>query len=385
MDINYAKQLDPHLVRPMNIIEPNEMMDMIIDFLNLCKEKYITVGGICGSPLMRIVLDACTTYTSFDKVLVVDGCTDYVYMNRNSKVRIPNHVPYKNLFMNRLSDEFSHYDPFSLRRDVSQKPHCLFLDGSYIDKYDVMVISNAQLIPKTYLKHMIDNFRGAVIVTCDPFDINGETYLNVPTIIRSVNKVPPIIGMARRIWGVETDMINKQAKGGVFNGTIRRSSIGTLLDRMYVTKDEMLLENVRAKQNMKNIHKNQKFVITDDRIHVHIDEEGFRHHIGYGDILISGAQNVNAVRNIFRVYQSNMWLYMNLKRDTPPKSEFEVEGCTIHQMKALPANIIDLNVASLHRMNNTVFIQTDGFITSVREMYMLMKNSVSLTVCKVKS
>jgi hypothetical protein len=210
-------------------------------------------------------------------------------------------------------------------------------------------------------------------------------FLNVPTIIRSVNKVPTIIGMARRIWGVETDLINKQAKGGVFNGTIRRSSIGTLLDRMYVTKDEMLLETIRAKQNMNHIHKNQKFVITDDRINVHIDEEGFRHHIGYGDILISGVQNVNAVRNAFRIYQSNMWVYMNLKRDTPPKSEFEVDGCTIHQMKALPANIIDLNIAALHRMNHTVFLQTDGFITSVREMYMLMKNSVTLTVCKVKS
>ena len=103
MNVNYVKQLDNRLLRPMNIIEPNEMMDSIVDFLNLCKEKCITVGGICGSPLLRVVLDACTTYTSFDKVLIVDGCTDFVYMNRNNKTRIPNHVPYKNLFMNRCT------------------------------------------------------------------------------------------------------------------------------------------------------------------------------------------------------------------------------------------------------------------------------------------
>jgi uncharacterized ubiquitin-like protein YukD len=180
-------------------------------------------------------------------------------------------------------------------------------------------------------------------------------------------------------------MINKQAKGGVFNGKIRRSSIGSLQDRVYVTCDKLLIDQVRAKQNMKQIKRNQKFIITDNRTLVALDDDKFRHHISYGDILVAGTQSEHNARNPYRLYHSDKWMYLNLRRDVPTTSQFAIEGSTAHQMKAVPGNILDVDIAKRHKFGNVIFIQTDGFITDIRTMYMLMKNSVTLTVCKIKN
>ena len=375
------------LMRPMNIVEINEMMDQLVDFFNIkfsrCEQHVMTVGGICGSPLLRTILDAATAYTSFDKVLIVDGCVDYVYMQKKDK-HIVNHVPYKNLFQDVFTCE-EPFDPFNLKKVSTVKAVEKVIDHQFLQAYDVIVIYNAHLIDIEYVQGLVSAFYGKVVIAVDPFDVGGEMWIDVPTIIRTFNKVAPMIALARNAWGVETDMINKQARGGVFNGKIRRSSIGGLQDRTYVTCDKILIEQVRAKQNMKQIKRNQKFIITDKRTMIAVDSDKFRHHISYGDILVAGTQSVNNVRSPFRIFHSNQIVYLNLRRDIPNESEYAIEGSTAHLMNAVPGNILDVDIAKRHKFGNLLFIQTDGFITDIRTMYMLMKNSLTLTVCKIKN
>jgi uncharacterized ubiquitin-like protein YukD len=375
------------LIRPMNIIEINEMMDQLTDFFNItlsrCDQHIAYVGGICGSPLLKTILDAATAYTSFDKILIVDGCVDYVYMQKKDK-HVVNHVPYKNLFQDVFVCE-EPYDPFNLKLVSTEKAIEKKVDHQFLQAYDVMVIYNAHLMEHEFVQALATSFCGKVVIAVDPFDVGCELWISVPTIIRSFNKVAPMIAMARNVWNVETDMINKQAKGGVFNGKIRRSSIGSLQDRVYVTCDKLLIDQVRAKQNMKQIKRNQKFIITDNRTLVALDDDKFRHHISYGDILVAGTQSEHNARNPYRLYHSDKWMYLNLRRDVPTTSQFAIEGSTAHQMKAVPGNILDVDIAKRHKFGNVIFIQTDGFITDIRTMYMLMKNSVTLTVCKIKN
>ena len=56
------------------------------------------------------------------------------------------------------------------------------------------------------------------------------------------------------------------------HGKIRRNSIGALGNQMYVTDDTILIDIIRSKQTMNPIRKNQKFVITDKRIMMGLDD-----------------------------------------------------------------------------------------------------------------
>ena len=368
--------------RPMNIVEVDVMLNALIDFFNN-NDTHITVGGICGSPLLRTVLDATTAYTSFDKVLIADGCPDIVYMKKPEHAMV-NHIYYRNLMVDKTDSDVFTFDPFSLKRPTVNRPALRYLNDAYLKMYDVIVLHNAHLMDHIFRDAILQYFHGKVVVVVDPFDIHGEVFVDTPTIIRSFHKLPTIIGAARHMWGVETDMLNKSAKGGVYHGKIRRNSIGALGNQMYVTNDTVLIDIIRSKQTMNPIRKNQKFVITDKRIMMGLDDNNLSHHLSEGDIVIAGQQNDANTRQPFRIFKSNTWVYLTLKRDVTETNVFAINGCDVHQIRAMPANIIDVDTAALHRFNHTIFVQTDAFILTNRMMYSLMKNSVTLTVCKIK-
>lgn len=375
--------MNPHIYQPTNIVEVDTMLNDLTDFFNSSNQR-IYVGGICGSPLLRTVLDATTTYTKFDRVLVVDGCPDLVYM-KDPKHAVANHIYFRNLMVDKTDSDVFTYDPFSIKQPVVNKPAFRYLNIDYMNMYEVLILNNANLMDEIFINSVMSHYCGKIVVVVDPFEYGAEQYVDVPTIIRSFHKLPPIVGMARAIYNVETDMIHKQHKGGVYQTNIRRNSIGVLGNQMYVSEDEVLIKNIRSRQDMSSIHKNHKFVITDNRVMMCTDENNIAHHLSKDDIVIAGQQNQNNARQPFRIFKSDKWVYMNLVKDVPCDHPFAIDGVGIHQTRALPANIVNMNTMVRHRFNTTYFIQTDGFITTQRMMYTLMKNSVSLHICKVKS
>ena len=171
-----------------------------------------------------------------------------------------------------------------MKRPTVNRPALRYLNAAYLKMYDVIVLHNAHLMDHIFRDAILQYFHGKVVVVVDPFDIHGEVFVDTPTIIRSFHKLPTIIGAARHVWGVETDMLNKSAKGGVYHGKIRRNSIGALGNQMYVTDDTILIDIIRSKQTMNPIRKNQKFVITDKRIMMGLDDNNLSHHLSEGEI-----------------------------------------------------------------------------------------------------
>lgn len=379
--------IEPTL-RPTNIYEPDVIMDMLVDFFHSVDVKVIEVGGICGSPLLRTVLDTSTVYCRFEDILIVDGCPDIIYMKK-AEQNVANHIYYKNLFTYKpiAGDEVFPFDPYCLKRRPKTEEYHIVMNNKFIDKYSLLIINNAHLIDKLYLDAFIDYFRGKVILCVDPFDMFGETWINVPTITRSFRKVPNIIGMAREIWDIETDMINKAAKGGVYYGKIRRNSIGSNTKYMYVCDNEEVINQARKKQSVYNIRKDQRWLITDSRIMMYQDSDKFTHHLSNGDLIVAGTQNVHNARQSFRIFKSSKWIWMNVREDDTNKHTYHDFVCGVpdfHKTKVVPGNIIDTKTMALHRFGSLIYIDTDDSTLTRRKMYSLMKNSITLTVCKIK-
>ena len=370
--------------RPMNIIELDDMMEILTDFFNDLGAKSITVGGICGSPLLKIILDTSTAYTGFNRVLIVDGCPDIIYMKKPSEC-VSNHIYYKNLFRY-VPDESEIFpnDPFSLKRNVPNYQGLVYMNDRYINQYEVVIVNNAHLIPELFLSSIVEYFHGKIVVAVDPFDIDGEVFSNVNTIVRSFNKVPPMIGMARKLWGVETDLINKSAKGGIINGKMRRSSIGVSNNHAYITKDEELIKQTRKRRSINNIHRGQRLLITDKRIMLYDDKDGFTHHLSEGDIIVAGQRSNRNILDPYRIFKSNTWIHMKVREEVNEPFLYMTRRYDLHKTLCVPANIIDINTAKLHRFTSSILVCTDNMNVTTREMYSLIKNSITLMICKIK-
>ena len=130
------------MMTPRYIIEVNEMLDDLTNFFNDLNSHHMIVGGIAGTPLLKTILDTSTAYTSFDKVLIVEGCTDLVYMKHTNQ-KIVNHIPWRNLFVDKF-DALCLHDPFSLQRTTVNKPVKKYIDTDYMNMYNHCLYSSAQ-------------------------------------------------------------------------------------------------------------------------------------------------------------------------------------------------------------------------------------------------
>jgi sugar lactone lactonase YvrE len=78
---------------------------------------------------------------------------------------------------------------------------------------------------------------------------------------------------------------------------------------------------------------------------------------------------------------------MNVREDDSDQNlnhDFVCGLPDFHKTKVVPGNIIDTNTMALHRFGSLIYIETDDSTLTRRKMYSLMKNSITLTVCKIK-
>ena len=64
------------------LIEISEMLDYLDDFVD-GDVKETLVGGIAGTEINRFAIEAATKHHDFKKVLVIEGCQDYIGILKN--------------------------------------------------------------------------------------------------------------------------------------------------------------------------------------------------------------------------------------------------------------------------------------------------------------
>ena len=81
------------------IIELNEMIDLIDDFYGSADMREMVIGGIAGTPVNKFAVEGCTKYTKFNKILIIEGCQDYIGLMKNP---IPNVKHWTDLFVEEI-------------------------------------------------------------------------------------------------------------------------------------------------------------------------------------------------------------------------------------------------------------------------------------------
>lgn len=351
-----------------NVYEIYQMIETLEDFFfaNDSRVNHIIVGGMVGSHIFKHAIDAALVTYPFEKILVVEGCQDYIGLTKN---RMTNHVYYADLFMDVLCDSIIPYDPFKPKIMNPKPTYAKQIDLNRMAYYDVIIVNDAHLIPSGYLNAIKNNYSGKVCIIVDPFDIGGEMFEGIPVLTDSMNKLSPMIAMARATYDVETRAIDRTIKGHVTEGKINKRSIGKIDDKQYVTNDEYLADVVRHKQLQSQFRKNQKLFVTSDKINTSIDGL-FGNSLTRNSMCVVMSASSRPLMKL-RIYSSKIMYAGDVSYlDNPPDSMIRVK----------PANILTIDESAFHRYNHTVMVCNEPL--TQRQKYSILKNSNNVTICQ---
>jgi hypothetical protein len=357
-------------MKHFNVIELNQMLDMLTDFFNSMHQRQITVGGCVGTTIIKDVLDTATAFCQFEKILVIEGCNDYVM---STKIPIVNYIYYADLFAEVICDGIIPWDPFKPAIMNPKHEYRKYVDTVVLGYYDAIVISNAHQIPKEYLNMIYHNFSGKIVTIVDPFDINGEEYCGVPTIVDTLQKQSLLIATARKLYDIDTRAIEKRSKGILVQRKINRRSIGKMDECQYITDDAGFAESIRMKQYQTNLRRNHKVFVTSEHLFMYPDSIGGRRCVTANSLLIAFNTTSKPLQR-FRIHSSKLLVNAEIsyKLDVPA-----------HIMRVIPANILTVPQSCYHRYHHSVFIQTTSDRRTKRYYYSLLKNSTNLTICRI--
>ena len=144
-----------------NIIEINEMIDMLEDYVNTNRNSAVpfAVGGMAGTMIFRHVIDAVlSAHYKFSEVLIIEGCQDYIGLSKTPYNN--NYIYYADLYDDIYDNPIIPFNPW-LPEIYNFKPSMhRMLNSSIIDNYNVIIINNAHLIPPDFINDITYNFSG---------------------------------------------------------------------------------------------------------------------------------------------------------------------------------------------------------------------------------
>lgn len=332
--------------------------------------KILTVGGVAGTAIFKHAIYACTKFLPFEKVLVIDGCRDYIGLLRNP---VYNYLYYMDLFASEMVPNIEtiqhpmHH--FYVKPKAGYVP---VLNDRKFKKFGAMIIMNAHLIPLTYLSIITERFGGKILQIVDPYDVDGVDYwMQVPTLYDSLNKQSALIALARSLFDIETRAVDRKIKCDFKTVKMQRRTIGRIDTNQYITNDESILADVRKKQITNGFRRNQKVIVCDNHITLVKDaEEPKRHSIGPMTML--SISQVSSPLMKLRIHSSAHELYSMINYTDNDSGIF-----------VKPANIITLNEASKHRFNSVVIVLGEEPMTR-RMWYSLMKIANTISVVRYK-
>lgn len=355
------------------IYEINQMIDHLDEFFKGSQKECI-VGGIAGTQIEKFTLDSALQTTQFSKILVINGCQDYIGL---MKKPMQNVMFWADLFIEEIVDPLIPIDPW--------KPRCFNPSAEYVKRintqilslYDVILVFNAHLISNSRLYAISENFAGKIVYVVDPMEINSQSLMwefgvdDIPVVVDHLEKVSPMIALARSSIGVDSRAIDYKVKGTLNETTkINKRSIGKIDDKQYVTNDWEILHDIRQRQIDSPFRKNQKVKIIDDSIDVMVENGSRLATLTYGSMLVIHNASSSPLMRL-RLYNSKIIYAADITYKTgvmKSKGTVSVE----------PANILSIDEYPSHRYNHTVAILTREL--SKQERYSLLKHSNNITI-----
>lgn len=350
-----------------DIISVNEMIDILEDSMNDDSMNGIALGEMCGCNIFKHVADYLINSESgipFNQVLIVEGCQDYIGL---IKKRLDNHIFYAELFVEDVVDGLTPYDPFKPKILNPSPEYRIRIDSNRLVDYKVIIVRDAHLIPYYYMIALLKSFNGKVISLVDPFDINGENFINAPTIVDTMNKVSPLQSMARSIYNVDS-YTDRKVPGTVTNKHFSKRQIGKIDDKQYITNKLYLCDEIQFKQTITNMRKHQKVLVTSDRLHYCQD--------------IKTGQLYPIVKNSLCEIVSPRLPLMRIKiyasKNIVAGDISYFEHCSPECIRVKPANILTVDESCHHRYDTSVLLCDDNI--TPRQRYSILKNSNNVIV-----
>lgn len=340
------------------------MIDNLDDFFSNDRYSSYIVGGCAGTFVFKYMIESAMNMFPFDKILVVEGCQDYIGLLKDS---LNNHYYYADLFVDEMINPSMPYDAFKASWLNPKPEYIQRLNTPMTNNYDCMIIKDAHLIPRKFIEEIFREFSGKVGMIVDPFDIDGEIF-DVPTVIDTLNKLSPIIAMARSMYDIETRAVDKCVRGNVTESKINKRSIGKMDDKQYITNDESLCDIIRHKQYQSSFRKHQKLFVTDKKINMNVNFNHRGHALTNNSMVVIDSSTSRPLMKL-RIYSSKIIYASDVSY-----SENNPAGT----IRVKPANILMINESHYHRYNHSVLI-CNGQLTK-RQMYSILKNSNNITV-----
>lgn len=356
------------------IVQINEALDIIDSFMKSPAEM-LTIGGCVGTTMLKHVMDTVTAYCSFPQILVIEGCQDYVEMQKR---RIPNHIFYGEAMYTAFQE---HLDedadlPRFLQREPAMYNTISPAKFDMMKKYPVIIINDMHLIEFPFVNALRAlGYSGKIINIVDPFDVYVENFTHVPTVVDTLSVISPIQAYARSIIGVETRAVNKLAFNKVKDiKRIPLRAVGKIDDKQYISNDIELVQNIRAKQIQAGFKRNQRVICSSFNINSYKNEDKTVDHmfIQKSMATIINPKPSNGLTTKIRLYNSRNVMFSDITFN---------QGCLHHQISVLPGNILTTAEAAYHKYENSVLVLTDnGKQLSKRELYSVLRNANNLAI-----
>lgn len=336
--------------QPSNIIPIEDMKYYIEDAIR--GGRRIVIGEIAGCGLFKIATDIAMSFFDFNEVCFVEGCQDLMGYTSN---KVGNVKFWADLFHDEVV-EYVETKPFK------QEPVCMkVIDDCSFMHTKLMFIIEAHLIPRDALRMIEEEFVGLIIELVDPYDVGGEDYTNVPTIVQSWYKLSLTTSYARSLYGIDTPYCDKKLKSIISQKKLSKRSVGKIDTNQYISNNAEYVNEIRVKQLQQAFRKNQKIICCDNRINLIMDNTGKR---------LSFTKNaIGIFTNVPRIFVPTVRIH-STKFMYYGRFNYEKNGTEI---LVQPANIISTLEASHHRFQSSVLVM-DSSITK-RELYSIMKNS----------
>ena len=364
------------------VVEIPEMINLLEGFVTSYNHGII-VGGMVGSEIEKYVMDAALMVTDFSKILILNGCQDYIGLMKTS---LPNVKYWGDIFFETTIDSAIPSDAFKSYYTNPAFEYYKFINTKMIVNYEFIIFFNTHLVDPWVVQSIMDNFNGQVIFVCDPFEKQMEHYVrfteqgDIPIICDALRRVSPMIAMARAVYNQQSRSIDTRVSGNLTEiRRIQKKTIATktVSHRQYITTDHNLYTEMIEWQKELPIRKNQSFIVAKDAIKSIYDD--------YGNTLVTLTKNSMVIAQDiefqpyikFRLFNSKSLYYCNISYES------DLSLNRLFQVEVLPANILMLDDMKYHRFKQVTMI-ADRPLTRA-ERYTLFKNSNNVSIVDKKN
>lgn len=354
------------------IVEINQMINTIEDFMSNPLAYDIDIGGCVGSNIFRICMETVTGFLNFQDILIIEGCQDFIEMQPEF---IQNHIFYAEAVATVWSNDFIEHEkliPSFLRSEPSIETYAINLN-----KYQLIIINDAHLIPLKYMNMIRKNFGGKIINIVDPYDYHTEHYSHAPTLVDSLSKLSLTQAYARRIFNIETRAIDKKVICRIRDvGKLPLRSVGKQDKYQYVTPYKPIVDLVKERRN-DGLRRGQKVICRSKFINTYGNDIGnhifTEHSIG---TLQTGKQLSNGLYKV-RLHNSKHCIHCDLTMKTNDVKHYETQ--------VESANILTIDDMRFHKFNSVVLVLPEegtpdyNGITG-RELYSVLRSTNDLSI-----